>query len=175
VATGNGQNNQSAHALGFYLARGSFADGKTLSEVLAKTNGRMRADRIQRTESLFLAKLLGMYMLIVAALWVVRGDVLSKVIDESVAIRPLLFLSGLLALVVGIALVISHSVWELNWRGLIALLGYGFIAKGIARIDSPSVVQKAAGSQTKDSRIWCWIGLVFAIGGYPTWVGFTHG
>ncbi|MEM8981544.1 MAG: SLC13 family permease [Pseudomonadota bacterium] len=34
-----------------------FATGKTLSEVLAKTQGRMRVDRIQRTESLFLAKL----------------------------------------------------------------------------------------------------------------------
>ncbi len=34
-----------------------FAAGKTLSEVLAKAQGRMRVDRIQRTESLFLAKL----------------------------------------------------------------------------------------------------------------------
>ncbi len=34
-----------------------FADGKKLTEVLAKTQGHMRVDRIQRTESLFLAKL----------------------------------------------------------------------------------------------------------------------
>jgi di/tricarboxylate transporter len=40
-----------------YIKEGSFADGKTLSEVLAKTNGHMRVDRIQRSESLFLAKL----------------------------------------------------------------------------------------------------------------------
>jgi di/tricarboxylate transporter len=39
------------------VTEGSFADGKTLSEVLAKTNGQMRVDRIQRSESLFLAKL----------------------------------------------------------------------------------------------------------------------
>ncbi len=35
----------------------SFADGAKLTEVLAKTQGQMRVDRIQRTESLFLAKL----------------------------------------------------------------------------------------------------------------------
>ncbi len=35
----------------------SFAAGKTLSEVLARTNGRMRVDRIRRSESLFVAKL----------------------------------------------------------------------------------------------------------------------
>lgn len=39
------------------ITKGSFADGKTLSEVLAKTGGQMRVSKIQRSESLFLAKL----------------------------------------------------------------------------------------------------------------------
>jgi di/tricarboxylate transporter len=39
------------------ITKDSFAAGKTLSEVLAKTNGQMRVDKIQRSESLFLAKL----------------------------------------------------------------------------------------------------------------------
>jgi di/tricarboxylate transporter len=40
-----------------YIKEGSFADGKTFSEILAKTDGRLRVDTIQRSESLFLAKL----------------------------------------------------------------------------------------------------------------------
>jgi di/tricarboxylate transporter len=40
-----------------YVKEDSFAAGKTLSEVLAKTNGQLRIDKIQRSESLFLAKL----------------------------------------------------------------------------------------------------------------------
>ena len=40
-----------------FIAEDSFAAGKTLSEVLARTNGQMRVGRIQRSESLFLAKL----------------------------------------------------------------------------------------------------------------------
>lgn len=39
------------------IKEGGFAAGRTLSEVLARTHGRMRIDRIQRGESLFLAKL----------------------------------------------------------------------------------------------------------------------
>lgn len=39
------------------VKEGGFAAGKTLSEVLAKTSGEMRVDKIQRSESLFLAKL----------------------------------------------------------------------------------------------------------------------
>jgi di/tricarboxylate transporter len=40
-----------------HVKEGGFADGATLSEVLAKTSGGMRVDKIQRGESLFLAKL----------------------------------------------------------------------------------------------------------------------
>jgi di/tricarboxylate transporter len=39
------------------VKEGGFADGKTLSEVLAKADGNLRIDKIQRSESLFLAKL----------------------------------------------------------------------------------------------------------------------
>ena len=40
-----------------HIKEGGFADGRKLSEVLAKTDGNMRVDRIQRSDSLFLAKL----------------------------------------------------------------------------------------------------------------------
>ena len=40
-----------------HINEGGYADGKTLSEVLAKAGGQMRIDKIQRSESLFLAKL----------------------------------------------------------------------------------------------------------------------
>ena len=40
-----------------HIGEGGFADGATLSEVLAKSGGSLRVDKIQRSESLFLAKL----------------------------------------------------------------------------------------------------------------------
>ena len=40
-----------------HVKEGGFADGKTLSDVLAKAGGNMRIDKIQRSESLQLAKL----------------------------------------------------------------------------------------------------------------------
>ncbi|MDH3716433.1 MAG: SLC13 family permease [Gammaproteobacteria bacterium] len=40
-----------------HVKEGGFSDGKSLSEVLAKADGNLRIDKIQRTESLFLAKL----------------------------------------------------------------------------------------------------------------------
>lgn len=40
-----------------HVKEGGFADGKSISEVLAKADGNLRIDKIQRTETLFLAKL----------------------------------------------------------------------------------------------------------------------
>ncbi len=40
-----------------HVKEGGFAAGSTLSEVLAKADGQLRIDKIQRTDSLFLAKL----------------------------------------------------------------------------------------------------------------------
>lgn len=40
-----------------HVKAGGFAEGRKLSEILSKTHGRMRIDRIQRGDSLFLAKL----------------------------------------------------------------------------------------------------------------------
>ncbi|MGH8496167.1 MAG: SLC13 family permease [Gammaproteobacteria bacterium] len=40
-----------------YVTENSFANGKTLSEVRARTQSRMKIDKIQRTDTLFLAKL----------------------------------------------------------------------------------------------------------------------
>ena len=40
-----------------HVKEGGFADGKSISEVLAKAHGMMRIEKIQRSESLFLAKL----------------------------------------------------------------------------------------------------------------------
>ena len=40
-----------------HVKEGGFADGSTLSEVLAKADGNLRIDKIQRSDTLFLAKL----------------------------------------------------------------------------------------------------------------------
>ncbi len=125
--------------------------------------------------SLFLAKLFGIYLLIMAVLWAVRGEAISKVIEEFFASGPMLFLSGLIALAVGIAMAIGHSVWELNWRGLITLFGYLSIAKGIARISFPEVPKKATVFLLKGTGIGIWVGLGLVLGCYLTWVGFTKG
>jgi hypothetical protein len=125
--------------------------------------------------SIFLARLIGIYMLVIGALAILRREAMFAAVDEFLADRPAMFLSGVIALVLGTAMAIGHSVWEPNWRGLITVIGYLSIAKGIVRIGFPDVPKKAAGRFRDGPLAWIWLGLVLLIGGYLTWVGFSQG
>ncbi len=123
--------------------------------------------------SIFLAKLMGLYLLIVGLIWAVRSQQLSKMIVDFLNSPGLAFFSGIFALLAGIALAISHSVWELSWRGVITLFGYLSIVKGVARIGFPELPKKSAAALIQGSSRWIWIVLTILLGAWLTWKGFT--
>ncbi len=125
--------------------------------------------------SAFLAKLFGVYLLVVSALWTVRAKAFADVLEDFFAQRALVFFSGLLALAVGIAMAVSHSVWELSWRGAITLIGYLSIAKGIARIAFPEKLPKVASRAIRGPGKWVWIAISSTLGAWLVWAGFAGG
>lgn len=119
-----------------------------------------------------LAKLIGP-----AALAVGLGILLSKnyyakayrnLEKESVA----LFASGLLALVIGIAIVGNHNLWDNPLAGFVSLIGWLSIAKGLLVIIFPKIVDKI-GDAIADS-IWIKIAAVLysIVGIYVTYIAF---
>ena len=49
-------------------------------------------------------------------------------------IPPVVYLSGVLLFVAGLAVVRSHNVWARNWTVLITLSGWSFLALGLVRM-----------------------------------------
>ena len=123
--------------------------------------------------SIFLAKLIGLYLLIMGGLWIARGHEVWASVDEYSHSRPAVFLSGIIALVVGLAMAIGHSVWELNWRGLVTLFGYVSIFKGASLIGFPDWRRSQAEWMRNDIVSRVWLMAVLVLGGYLTWVGFA--
>ena len=91
--------------------------------------------------SIFLAKLLGIYMLIIGGSWLLSKERIDKSIREIISSRGLIAFSGLLNILAGLAIVIGHPVWEYTWVVLITILGYVMIFKGIARLMAPERIQ----------------------------------
>jgi hypothetical protein len=90
--------------------------------------------------SLFLARLLGPMLVVLAIGLLLRQDSWRAMAKEFTASRPLLFLSGFLTLLGGLALVNTHNVWEAGWPVIITLLGWLAVIGGIARMLFPETV-----------------------------------
>jgi hypothetical protein len=87
--------------------------------------------------SIFLARLIGPFFLIVALGLLINQAQFRILADEFMRSPALVFLTGLMILPVGLALVLTHNVWTADWRVLITILGWLAIIKGAIRLLAP--------------------------------------
>jgi len=123
--------------------------------------------------SIFLAKFLGLYILIFVAIWVARKKQVDSSLASFLSNKTLLFFSGLISLMFGVAIVISHCIWELNWRGLITLFGYLAILKGVMRMGFPEFVKTTAFKILKGKGGDVVRLVMLVIGAFLAYSGFT--
>lgn len=122
--------------------------------------------------SLFLAKFLGLYMVIIAAIWITRKAQFDEGVRIIIASDATFYLSGALNLITGLLIVIAHPIWKLNWQGLITLLGYFSIFQGILRLSFSKPIKKIIIASIK-SASWYWIAFLLIIGSILTYYGFS--
>jgi len=58
-------------------------------------------------------------------------------------IPPVIYLSGVLLFVAGLAVVRSHNIWARNWTVLVTLCGWCFLALGLVRMFAASQYRQA--------------------------------
>jgi hypothetical protein len=92
--------------------------------------------------SIFLAKVIGLVSSISAAAVLVRYKT-SLALDEEAAKSPATaYLAGFGILILGVLLVVSHSVWVADWRVVVTIVGWLVLLKGIGRIFFPDAVHR---------------------------------
>ena len=74
--------------------------------------------------SVFLARLIGPVMLVIGLAVFANQRAFRDMAEEFLASRALMFLSGLLIMPVGLAIVLTHNIWTADWRVLITLFGW---------------------------------------------------
>ena len=123
------------------------------------------------SNSVFLARLLGPVMLVVGLAVFASG--FREMAEEFMASKALMFLSGLLLMPAGLAIVLTHNIWALDWRVLITLLGWLAAIGGALRLFGPLFVVKAGHAMLNKpyftsiaAAIWVVLGLLFCFFGY---------
>jgi hypothetical protein len=85
----------------------------------------------------FLAKLIGPLFVAVGTGMLVNRGTYQSVIAEGLRSALLLYLSGVMSLLSGLAIVLTHNVWSTDWRVIITVLGWLMVIGGIVRIVLP--------------------------------------
>jgi hypothetical protein len=123
--------------------------------------------------SIFLAKLIGPIFLAVGIGVLVNAPAYRALADEFLRNAALVYVSGLLLMTAGMAILLSHNVWAPDWRVLITLLGWLAAVGGALRIVIPQrakamgrwVLERPAGL-TVAAVVWLAIGALLSFFGY---------
>jgi hypothetical protein len=123
--------------------------------------------------SVFLARLIGPVMLVIGLAVFANQPAFRELFEEFLTSRALIFLSGLLIMPVGLAIVLTHNIWAADWRVMITLFGWANAIGGAVRLAAPAYVIQAGRAMLKRpyfipiaATIWVVAGLLFCLFGF---------
>ena len=122
--------------------------------------------------STFLARAFGLYLIIICLAVLFRFKSIQSMYDEMVGNKAFVFLAGFLSLIIGILVVVSHSVFRWDWRVIITLLGYLALIKGIMLMFFPENALKFKSDIIKKPWYRILIIVFLLIGVYLLYQGF---
>jgi uncharacterized membrane protein HdeD (DUF308 family) len=123
--------------------------------------------------SLFLARLMGPAAIVMGAAMLINPVNMREMANDFLEHRGLIFLAGILTLVAGLAIVLTHNVWVAGWPVIITIIGWLSVVGGIFRIVFPDSVKSIGEAMLQLSGGLTAAGVALAlIGGTLCYVGY---
>lgn len=123
--------------------------------------------------SIFLAKVLGLYMTVLSIGLLMNAKKLRSNLIDFMDSPPLLLVSGVVALMVGLLIVISHNLWVPDWRVLITIIGWLALTKGLVLIMFPQSTVNISKKWLQNNMLYYTTMVIdLLLGIYLTYIGF---
>jgi hypothetical protein len=122
--------------------------------------------------SIFLAKVIGLVSVLSTMAVLIRYKKSLALEEEAVKSPGVTYLTGFATLILGVLLVVSHSVWTYDWRLVITIVGWLVLLKGIGRIFFPNTVRLLIEKKRDNRRFLLGEVVVFLTGLYLLYYGF---
>ena len=92
--------------------------------------------------SVFIARLIGPVMLVIGLAVFANQRAFRELAEEFLASRALTFLSGLIIMPAGLAIVLTHNIWAIDGRVMITVFGWANAIGGAIRLAAPAYVMR---------------------------------
>ncbi len=125
-------------------------------------------------QTIFLAKILGLFITIIALFLLTRRDLFQHVALQVLNSSALVFISGCFSLLFGLYILLTCNAWKLDYSLIITLLGWLLTLQGFTRIFHPHfcvhIMKLLLEKQRYILIAWVWL----VLGLYLSWNGFTN-
>ena len=123
--------------------------------------------------SILIAKLIGPILIVAASAMLADAEDLQAMTREFLNNRALAFLTGVLAMLGGLAIVNNHNLWVAGWPAIITVLGWAMVIGGAIRMAFPSAVRSIGGAMLGHLAIIRTAGAAWIlIGAFLTYKGY---
>lgn len=92
--------------------------------------------------SKFLSKIIGIYLIIISMAMLINMHQFASHVNNLITDAPLMFVTGFFTLIFGIIMVVSHNVWQWNWRVMVTIVAWVVLFKGLYLIFYPQLINK---------------------------------
>ena len=123
--------------------------------------------------SLLIAKLIGPVLLVAAVAMLTDAKDLQEMGRQFLKDRALIYVTGVLAMLGGLAILNGHNVWIADWPVIITLFGWAMTIGGAVRMALPSAVRSIGGMMLEHPALIRVSGAAWVlIGAFLTYVGY---
>jgi hypothetical protein len=117
--------------------------------------------------TIWLAKLLGPVLVVLAFPMLAFPKDLQKIAAEFIEQRPLIWFTGVAVMTGGLAIVNTHNVWVADWPVIITLFGWAMLISGAGRLAFPHVIIRISNKMMDQPLLTVIAGAVWIlIGGF---------
>ena len=125
--------------------------------------------------SLFLAKLIGIYLVLVSGTMILNKRDVALLFGIYSKNPGALYITGVVDTLIGLAIVLAHNVWVWDFRVAITLVGWMLLIRGVGRMLAPDMVMKSLGKFKRlgTGFMLSLMVVILFIGLYLAYMGFT--
>jgi len=124
--------------------------------------------------SLFLAQLIGLYSIVVGLSMLTKRKMLMDIFQELFSTRALSYVMGVLMLVMGLLLTLTHTIWQGTLSIGITVIGWFVLVEAIIFLFSSQKTLAKALITLNNTKIYYAISIVYLVlGVYLVYSGFV--